>query len=245
MALFFLLVGLEIKRELVEGELADDLRAVLVIALFYSHALDLALLAGAASVFLIALAYGRRRRTHPLAVVVLGLALWYCVLRSGVHPTVAGVLLAMTIPLHSRPQEQPDSRDFEASLTPWILLLVMPVCALFNAGVTFDADLVRLSPISLGIALGLILGKPIGIFGATWLSVRLDWGKLPEGLTWSGLASLSVLAGLGFTMSLFIAQLAFVPGPELAQSKAAILCASTLAAMVGMAMTRLVAIRQR
>jgi Na+:H+ antiporter, NhaA family len=135
-------------------------------------------------------------------------------------------------------------RDFEARLTPWVLLLVMPVFALFNAGVTFEADLVRLSPISLGIALGLLLGKPIGIFGATWRSVRLGWGKLPEGLTWPGLASLSVLAGLGFTMSLFIAQLAFVLGPELAQSKAAILCASTLAAMVGMVMTRLVAIRQ-
>jgi len=223
----------------------DDLAAVLVIALFYGHDLSFGFLAGAAMVFLIALAYGRRRRAHPLMVAALGLALWYCVLRSGVHATIAGVLLAFTIPLRSRPQEHPDSEDFEERLTPWVLLLVMPVFALFNAGVTFRADLISLSPLTSGIALGLILGKPIGILSACWLSIRVGLGKLPDGVTWHGLASLSVLAGLGFTMSLFIAQLAFEHGTELAQSKAAILCASMLAAMVGLTMMRLVTTGQR
>jgi Na+:H+ antiporter, NhaA family len=228
---------------LVALAVVDDLGAVLVIALFYGHDLSFGFLAGAAAIFLIALAYGRRRRAHPLIVAALGLALWYCVLRSGIHATIAGVLLAVTIPLRSR-QEHPDSVDFEEQLTPWVLLLVVPVFALFNAGVTFKADLIRLSPITLGIALGLILGKPIGILGACWLGVRADLGRLPDGLSWLGLTGLSVLAGLGFTMSLFIAQLAFEEGAQLAQSKVAILCASTLAAIVGLAMIRLVVARQ-
>jgi NhaA family Na+:H+ antiporter len=317
MTLFFLLVGLEIKREVVEGELADlrqasltlagaaggmavpvaifvalnqggvglrgwaipmatdiafavgllalaggraaapvrlflialavidDLGAVLVIALFYGHDPKLAWLAGAAAVFLAALAYGWWRRAHPLAVLILGLALWYCMLKSGVHPTIAGVLLALTIPLRSHPPDEPDSEDFEHRLKPWVLLLVMPVFALLNAGVTFDADLVLLSPITLGIALGLFLGKPIGIVGACWLCVRTGLGKLPAGVGWPALASVGLLAGLGFTMSLFIAQLSFDEGTELAQSKAAILATSALAGVLGLAMLRLVTVRQR
>jgi len=317
MALFFLLVGLEIKREFVEGDLADlrhagltlaaafggmvlpvviylvlnaggpglrgwgipmatdiafavglmallggsaagplkllllaiavidDLGAVLVIALFYGHELHLTFVAAAAITFAAAVAYGRMKHSQPLVVAGLGLLLWYFTLRSGVHATIAGVLLAFTIPLRSRPSTHPNSVDFEDRLEPWVLLGVMPVFALVNAGVTFRADLAWLSPVVLGIGLGLVVGKPAGIVVASWLCVRAGLARLPEGVTWAALAAVGMLAGLGFTMSLFIAQLAFDEGATLAESKAGILIASTFAAIVGLSAIRVTRVRGR
>ena len=285
MAVFFLLVGLEIKREAVEGELSsvrqaalpciaafggmlgpalvysginwgdavalrgwaipaatdiafalgvlallgtrapsslkifllalaiiDDLGAIVIIALFYTA--DLSLLSMGLAVggvaALIVLNLAGVTRIAPYALV--GIFLWVCVLKSGVHATLAGVALGFAVPLRSGSKEGPSPlARLEHMLHPWVMFGILPVFAFANAGV----PLVGLSlgsilePVPLGIALGLFVGKQVGVMGSTWIAVRLGLGKLPSEATWFQFYGLALLTGIGFTMSFFIGTLAF------------------------------------
>jgi NhaA family Na+:H+ antiporter len=264
--------------------IADDLGAVLVIALFYSgdiHGIALAV----AAVFLLALILlNRIGFRQPLPYAILGLGLWLAFLESGLHPTIAGVLLAITIPARSQVEAEaymaqctsalgglgPSSPNREGEtirrqqaaaqtleviaeriqspllrleriLNPWVAYLIVPVFAFANAGVDARGNLlVALShPIALGIIVGLVLGKPLGITLFAWLVVKLRLADLPFGVTWAQLFGASWLAGIGFTMSLFIASSAFSSPVPLGISKVAILVTSLLASAVGFALLSL------
>ncbi|MFZ5918911.1 MAG: Na+/H+ antiporter NhaA [Chloroflexota bacterium] len=260
--------------------IADDLGAVLVIALFYSGAISWLAL-GVGAVFLAALVgLNRGHVRHPLPYALLGVGLWLAFLQSGIHPTIAGVLLALTIPawtpvraaaflaqctsalrgldpgahLEENRQQQAAAQTLEViaeriqsplqrlerSLNPWVAYLVVPIFALANAGVGLGGNLAEAltHPIALGILGGLVLGKPLGITLFSWLAVRLGIADLPQGVSWRQLFAASWLAGIGFTMSLFIASSAF-GGALLDTAKTSILAASLLAGGIGFGLLRL------
>ncbi len=239
--------------------IVDDLGAVLVIALFYSAKLNPGALALALAVLAL-LALLARLGVKNLAVYLgLGLFLWYFVLASGIHATVAGVLLAFAVPIVASrrvpaiPQapprdveereallEEAESRlvyaqsplhRLEHALHPWVAYGILPVFAFLNAGVTLAGA--TLGPVALGVLFGLLLGKPMGILLFSALAVRSGLARLPEGVGWGALAGAAVLAGVGFTMALFIASLAFGPA-LLDQAKVGVLLASLLAAVAGL-----------
>ncbi|WP_246099332.1 Na+/H+ antiporter NhaA [Methylibium rhizosphaerae] len=283
MAVFFFLVGLEIKREFVEGELAsraqavlpaaaalggmvvpallyaainagdpvalrgwaipaatdiafaigivmllgsrvpaslkvfltavaiiDDLGAIVVIALFYTHQLSGTMLLGAGLAGLLLAVLNRQKVMRADLYIVVGLVMWLCVLKSGVHATLAGVVTALAIPLRDEHGDSP-LEALEHGLHPWVAFLVLPMFAFANAGVSLAGVSLQtlLSPLPLGIAVGLVAGKAIGVFGTSWLLVRLGWAAPPGGASWMQLFGVCVLCGIGFTMSLFIGGLAF------------------------------------
>jgi NhaA family Na+:H+ antiporter len=316
MALFFLLVGLEIKRELVEGELSqpanvvlpvagalggmfvpaaiylaltgldpavlkgwaiptatdiafslgvlavlgsrvplslkvflttlaivDDLGAIVIIAAFYTEHLSLLALAFAAVSIagLAALNLVGVRRLWPFLLV--GLALWLSVLKSGVHATLAGVTLALFIPI-SAGREAEDHRPaiwLEHALRPWSAWLIMPAFALANAGMPlFELKAAQLvAPVTLGVALGLFLGKQIGIMLGAGLPVLLRIARLPEGASWRQLCGVATLGGIGFTMSLFIGSLAFDDAVRGGEVKFGVLLGSLLSALLGYVVLRI------
>jgi NhaA family Na+:H+ antiporter len=258
--------------------IADDLGAILVIAIFYTSEVSLLAL-GMAALFLFGLIGLNRARVYsPVPYVILGIGLWLAFLESGVHPTVAGVLLAITIPtrspanmrtllaqvvsllqsfelpvewrehVDSRRQAavstleeitermQSPARRLEERLVPWTTFLILPLFALANAGVVINPDAVTTlaAPLSVGVILGLVVGKALGITLLTAGSVRLGLASLPNGVSWRQFFSASMLAGIGFTMSLFIGGAAFESNPVLQETaKLAILVASILAAVIG------------
>jgi NhaA family Na+:H+ antiporter len=314
MALFFLVVGLEIKREFIEGQLAtwsrralpaiaalggmvapaliyvafnlgdpatlrgwaipaatdiafalgvlallgsrvpvslkvfltalailDDLGAILIIALFYSGGLSLPMLAGAALCLaaLVALNMAGVRRLLPY--LLIGAVLWVFVLKSGIHATLAGVVLALTIPLHGRGSESDEPEHsplhtLEHWLHNYVTYAVIPIFGFANAGVSIagmtPASL--LMPVPLGITLGLVLGKQIGVFGFAFVAVKLGLGTMPAKATWAQVYGVSLLCGIGFTMSLFIGALAFAGNDALNDAtKIGVLVGSCLAAVAG------------
>jgi len=283
MAVFFLLVGLEIKRELVAGELAsraqallpaaaalggmvvpaliytgfnlgdavalrgwavptatdiafalavvvvlgtrvpaslklfltavaiiDDLGAIVVIAVFYTDQLSLPMLAGAGLCGAALLALNRSGVTRTDVYLAVGVLMWLCVLKSGVHATLAGVATALAIPLRDGRGGSP-LQALEHGLHPWVSFLILPTFAFANAGVDLRGTSLGalLQPTTLGIALGLVLGKLVGVFGAVWLMVRLGGAARPAGASWAQVMGVAMLCGIGFTMSLFIGGLAF------------------------------------
>ena len=260
--------------------IADDIGAVLVIAFFYTGEISWISLAVAGAFFVALIVMNRIGARHPLIYTVLGLGLWLAFLQSGVHATVAGVLLALTIPARQRinadaflarsekildefrradetgdPIQTGATRStalsllvedyhnaespmlrFEHALLPWIKHAIMPIFALANAGIIFgggDAFAALVSRISVGVICGLTLGKPIGIVGFSWLAIRLRFASLPEGVVWRQIIGAGVLAGIGFTMSFFIADLAFSSSGELEIAKVGILAASVVAGITG------------
>jgi NhaA family Na+:H+ antiporter len=199
----------ELKIFLLALAIIDDLGAIIIIALFYTAELSLlALLLGAAGV--LALVILNRLGVRRLApYLLIGVAIWVCVLKSGIHATLAGVAVALLIPTGDA--DDSPLRHLEHMLHPWVSFAIMPIFAFANAGVSFAeasmADLV--APLPLGIALGLIVGKQVGVFAACWAAVRLGLCRLPHGVSWAALYGVSLLTGIGFTMSLFIGSLAF------------------------------------
>lgn len=190
----------------------DDLGAIVIIALFYTEDLSLLSLGlGLAGlVALIVLNLAGVRRIAPY--VLFGILVWVCVLKSGVHATLAGVALGFAIPLRGTGQErEPPLRRLEHMLHPWVTYGILPVFAFANAGVALTGLSLNslLEPVTLGIALGLFLGKQLSVFGITWIAVQLGIGQKPAGASWLQLYGMSVLTGVGFTMSLFIGTLAF------------------------------------
>ncbi|RMF65532.1 MAG: Na+/H+ antiporter NhaA, partial [Calditrichaeota bacterium] len=209
-----------LKAFLLSVAIFDDLGAIIVIALFYTAELSLLSLL-VASVLILGLAgLNRAGVTRPAAYILLGIPLWVAVLKSGVHATLAGVVLAMFIPLRvpekSSPGEQPESllRHLEHALHPWVAFGVLPVFAFANAGVSLVGLSLTdvLHSVPLGIMTGLFLGKQIGVLATCSLAVRLGIASPPEGVNWWQLYGTSLLCGIGFTMSLFIASLAFEQG---------------------------------
>jgi NhaA family Na+:H+ antiporter len=283
MAVFFFLVGLEIKRELLEGELAslrqsllpagaalggmlvpaliyaainwgnevalrgwaiptatdiafalgilmllgsrvpaslkvfltavaiiDDLGAIVVIALFYTANLSATMLGAAGVGIAVLFALNRARVTHIAPYVIVGLVVWVCVLKSGVHATLAGVVTALAIPMRRADGGSP-VQDAEHALHPWVAFLVLPVFAFVNAGVSLAGVTAATftQPIPMGIATGLVVGKAVGVFGASWLIVTLAGASFPAGASRRQFFAVCLLCGVGFTMSLFIGGLAF------------------------------------
>jgi len=313
MAIFFLLVGLEIKREIIEGELSsrakaalpvfaaiggmavpalvflglnhgspetlrgwaipaatdiafalgilsllgprvpvslkvfltavaiiDDLGAIVIIALFYTADLSWVSIALAVvcAIALALLNLGGTRRIAPY--VLIGGVLWLCVLKSGVHATLAGVVVALAIPLKSRSGNGSPLKNLEHALHPWVAFLIMPVFAFANAGVSLKgisfADLLR--PLPLGIALGLLVGKQVGVFGMTWLTTRLGLATKPADVSWTQVYGAALLAGIGFTMSLFIGTLAFDGPSAAADVRIGVLSGSLVAGLCGFLLLR-------
>ncbi len=171
--------------------------------------------------------------------LLVGAVLWLAVLRSGVHATLAGVILGLCIPLEQKGDGEPPLLVLEHALAPWVAFLVLPVFAFANAGVSF-AGLgidVLLEPVTLGIVLGLVVGKPVGVFGLLWLTTRLNLLRLPEGLDRPVLLGVALLCGIGFTMSLFIGTLAF-GGAFAAPIRVGVLGGSLVSALLGLALLR-------
>jgi NhaA family Na+:H+ antiporter len=281
-------VPLALKVFLTALAVLDDIGAVLVIALFYTPSVSWSALAAAGGVLVLLVAANRLGVRAPLAYGGLGVGLWLAVLLSGVHATVAGVLLAMTVPARTRidpaafvargrafladfaagPPSPAEARGgfitegqqtavlaleeacehvqtplhrLEHALHPWVAFAVVPLFALANAGVPLGGDLgaAVAQPVTLGVFVGLVLGKSAGIAAASWLAVRSGLAALPEGVTWRQVCGAAWLGGIGFTMSLFIAALAFGDDGLLAAAKLGILGASLVAGLVGWAILRL------
>ncbi|WP_199707259.1 Na+/H+ antiporter NhaA [Teichococcus wenyumeiae] len=227
----------------------DDLGAVVIIAIFYTSNLSLPDLAGAA--VLLAVLYGLNRGGVRSLVpyLLLGVVLWVLVFRSGVHATVAGVLLALTIPIQKTPGAPEAHGDLsplhklEHALSKPVAFIIVPVFGFANAGVSFaglSSDIL-LAPLTLGVALGLLLGKVVGVFGFSALMIRLKLADLPSGASWAQFFGVAILCGIGFTMSLFIGLLAFAEQPLLqSEVKFGILGGSILAGLLGYLLLRVV-----
>ncbi len=307
MAVFFLLVGLEIKRELVEGELSspkkaalpilaaiggaiapalifaflnrgtgtaggwgipmatdiafalavitllgkrvpaslkiflaalaivDDLLAILVIAVFYTTELHFTYLLYAAGLVALLVVFNRTGVKKLYFYLIPGVFIWYFIHHSGIHATIAGVLVAMTLPTTPDAAESPLEKLEHLLLTP-VNFFIMPVFALVNTNIRFDDEMMTglFTPLGLGIILGLVIGKPVGISLISRLAVRMGVSVLPEGTGWAHIFGVGLLAGIGFTMSIFISILSFT-GMELSlsQAKFSILLASVLAGLLG------------
>ena len=259
--------------------IADDLGAVLVIALFYTAEIQGMMLFWAAIAFAVALIGNVLGIRSVLFYLVIGIVLWFCVLESGIHATIAGVLLAIAIPAKQRinaddfadkargyiaefarqtheskstlanEPAQSAVRDlerscelvqtplsrFENNLHLWVAFLIMPIFAIANAGVRLEGNLgeILLHPTTLGIFVGLVVGKPLGITLFCWLACRLKLANLPEGVTWFDIAAIGALAGIGFTMALFVQGLAFTDAQLAMEAKVGIFAASLVAGALG------------
>ena len=214
----------------------DDLGAILSIAVFYTADLSLTSLAIAGAAAVVLLALNLAGATRLLPYILVGLVMWVAVLKSGVHATLAGVVVAFFIPLRtSDVSTKPPLLRAEHGLHGFVALFVMPVFAFANAGVHLGGLSPGnfLSPVPLGIAAGLLVGNQLGIFGLTWAGVRLGFCRLPEGVTWLHVYGASALAGIGFTMSLFIGALAFEDPAHQAAVRIGVLSGSLLSGIVG------------
>lgn len=272
-------VPLSLKIFLTALAIVDDLGAVLVIAIFYTSELSLIYLGIGIALIILSLVFARLHVRSPLVYAILGVIVWVFFLKSGVHATIAGVLMALTIPGKARINSKsfisrsksivseletnceigdmvPASKEFnsgvfelesncekvmapmqrlEHGLTPWVAYFIMPIFALANAGLAIDPELlgVLFNPITLGIILGLFIGKQIGITLFAWLSVKFKFSELPEGVSWKKIYGVACLGGIGFTMSLFISNLAYGVDIYQQEAKLGILIASLLSGILG------------
>lgn len=213
----------------------DDLGAILVIAVFYTDTIHFTWLAAAGGIFITLLIFNRLKIHHFLPYLIGGVALWYCMLHSGVHATIAGVLLAFAIPFGDG-SEKTLSYKLQHLLHKPVAFIILPLFALANTSIAIDSSwsesLTHIN--SIGIIAGLVLGKPIGILLFSFIAVKAGLGSLPNDLRWKHLTGAGLLGGIGFTMSIFITLLAFSGNNELiAASKIAILLASVIAAIAG------------
>jgi NhaA family Na+:H+ antiporter len=270
-------VSISLKIFLTALAIVDDLGAVLVIALFYTAEIAWGSLAIGGIGLAILLVANRAGVRGPLVYGLVGALVWVAFLKSGVHATIAGVLIAMTIPARTKidstsfvtkcavlldgvarevdPNDDPESslqsaveeleviceqaqtplQRLDHALHPWVAFAIMPVFALANAGVSIGGGTIVafLEPITAGVAAGLLVGKQAGVMLFSWLSVRLGFAALPSGVSWRQIYGTSLLAGIGFTMSLFVAGLAFADAESLASAKIGVLGASLVAGLAG------------
>lgn len=232
----------ELKILLLSIAIIDDLIAILVIAIFYTAEISMSAL-GAAGIVLAILVIMNLNNVKNLPLyTILGAILWVCILKSGVHATIAGVLLALTIPItiKNKPEISP-LKHLEHGLYPWAAFLIMPVFAFANAGFSLQGIKLEMfmDPVPLGIILGLFFGKQIGVFGFIWLSDKIGIINKPEQVGWRHIYGLAILTGIGFTVSLFIGNLAFADAPYyLTEVRMSVITASALAAIFGFAVLR-------
>lgn len=218
----------------------DDLGAIVIIALFYTSGLSLPMLGAALLCLLALIAFNRSNVTSLLPYLAVGAVMWFFVLQSGIHATLAGVALALTVPLQDKPKETraEDSplHRLEHALHKPVAYGIIPIFGLANAGVSLSGLSLDalLSPLPLGIAMGLFIGKQIGVFAFSWIAIKLDWADVPAGATQLQCYGVALLCGIGFTMSLFIGALAFPGAPELGDAtKIGVLMGSALSAVAG------------
>ncbi|MCD1622901.1 Na+/H+ antiporter NhaA [Citromicrobium bathyomarinum] len=227
-------VPVALKALLLAIAVIDDIGAITIIALFYSGSIDTAMLGGGALALAAMIVLNRFKVGSSIPYILLAIVLWVFILKSGVHATLAGVAAAMTIPMRARDGSQPLER-MEHFLHPWVAFLVIPIFGFANAGVSLGglefADL--LAPLPLGIALGLLIGKQIGIFGFAFIAVKTGLARLPENVGWRQVHGVSLLAAIGFTMSLFIGNLAFDSAAQVDAVKIGVLAGSVIAALAG------------
>jgi NhaA family Na+:H+ antiporter len=234
-------VPVSLKLFLMTLAIIDDLGAIIVIALFYSADLSGASLAGAGACLIALIAMNRLGVIKLGPYLIVGLILWVCVLKSGVHATLAGVTLAFCIPMRTKNAEPSPLLTLEHALHPWVAYGILPLFAFANAGVSLTG--VSLDSfthhVPMGIAAGLLIGKTVGVFGLTWLAVKTGLAALPSGANWGQVFGVAILCGIGFTMSLFVGSLAFVPGASefAGEDRMGILTGSILAACIGYAVT--------
>ena len=241
-------VPVSLKLFLMTLAIIDDLGAIIVIAIFYSGELSSASLAGAGACLVALIAMNRLGVVKLGPYLIIGLILWVCVLKSGVHATLAGVTLAFCIPLRTKNAEPSPLLGLEHALHPWVAYGILPLFAFANAGVSLAG--VNLESfthhVPMGIAAGLLVGKTVGVFGLTWLAVKTGLAALPTGANWGQVMGVAILCGIGFTMSLFVGSLAFVPGSSeyAGMDRMGILTGSILAALIGYAVTAMASRKQ-
>jgi len=237
-------VPVSLKLFLLTLAIIDDLGAIIIIAVFYSSDISVASLGVAAAALVVLFLINRSGVIRIAPYILTGIVLWVAVLKSGVHATLAGVVLAFFIPLkkggdhHTSPLHH-----LEHSLHPYVALMILPLFAFANAGIPLGGLTLSalLEPVPLGIMLGLYIGKLTGVFGFSWIAVKLRIGKLPDGSGWAGLFGVSALCGIGFTMSLFISSLAAEEGGValIARHRIGILSGTLLSAVTGYLVLRL------
>jgi NhaA family Na+:H+ antiporter len=216
----------------------DDVAAVVIIALFYTANLTIWALGGAVVVVAVLVVLNRLRVLNLVPYMFLGAILWYLVLQSGIHATIAGIALALTIPLKVvDDSEESPLHTLEHKLASWVPFFIIPVFGFANAGVSFIgmSPSILLEPLALGVAAGLFIGKQIGVFGTSAIAIHFGWVRMPEGANWGLLYGVALLCGVGFTMSLFISLLSFGT-PHLQDiAKIGVLAGSLLSAVAGAA----------
>lgn len=232
-------VPVAIKAFLLAVAVIDDIGAITIIALFYTSNLNVEMLGLGAIVLVLMGLVGRLRIASSIPYVLLAILMWAFVLKSGVHATLAGVAAALCVPMAARGGERPLER-MEHALHPWVAFLVIPIFGFANAGVTLIGlePSALLEPLPLGIALGLLIGKQVGIFGFAWVAVKAGIAQLPDQTNWRQIHGVSLLAAIGFTMSLFIGNLAFADAAAVDAVKLGVLAGSTIAAIAGFLLLR-------
>jgi NhaA family Na+:H+ antiporter len=236
-------VPVTLKLFLMALAILDDVGAIIIIALFYTTELSTLSLTTAGICLLLLIYLNKRGVTHLPIYLFIGAIMWASVLKSGVHATLAGVFLAFTIPLRDaeNPKHSP-LRQLEHELHPTVAFVILPLFAFANAGVPLAGMTIKalLEPVSLGIIAGLFIGKQLGVFSFAWLAIRLKLASLPDKVSWTQLYGAAILCGIGFTMSLFIASLAFehVGQEYIRQVRLGILTASVLSAVIGYLLLR-------
>jgi len=234
-------VPVSLKLFLMTLAIIDDLGAIVIIAIFYSGELSTLSLGLAAACIASLVAMNRLGVVKLGPYMIIGLILWVCVLKSGVHATLAGVTLAFCIPLRTKNAEPSPLLTLEHALHPWVAYGILPLFAFANAGLSLSGVTVEsfTHDVPMGIAVGLLLGKTVGVFGLTWVAVKVGIAALPQGANWGQVMGVAILCGIGFTMSLFVGSLAFEPGVSdyAGMDRMGILTGSILAALIGYAVT--------
>ena len=231
---------LALKVFLLAVAIIDDLGAIVIIAVFYTSELSTNALTLALIGFAIAVGLNRAGVKRAAPYVLIGVLMWVFVLKSGVHATLAGVMIALTVPMKREDGDHSLLHHLEHALHPWVAYMILPIFAFANAGVTLTgltwADFAQ--PLTLGIAAGLFLGKQIGVMGATVLAVKTGFARLPQGVTWRHIYGIAALTGVGFTMSLFIGSLAFGADDEMNAVRLGVLLGSIVSGIFGYAILR-------
>ncbi|MYH58599.1 MAG: Na+/H+ antiporter NhaA [Boseongicola sp. SB0675_bin_26] len=232
-------VPVTLKIFLLAVAIIDDLAAIVIIAAFYTDGVSLAALSVAAIGWLGLLVLNRAGVMRITPYVLVGIVMWAAVLKSGVHATLAGVLVALTVPIRARDGTSP-LKVAEHDLHPWVAFLVLPLFAFANAGVALEgiSPSALAAPLPLGIALGLFIGKQAGVLVFSWLGVKAGLCRLPDGVTWLQVYGIACLTGVGFTMSLFIGTLAFDTAGQLDEVRLGVLLGSGLSALLGFAVLK-------
>ena len=234
-------VPVSLKVFLTAVAIIDDLGAIVVIAIFYTEQLSVSMLVMAAVGILVLIALNRAGVMNLGIYIIVGLLVWLCVLKSGVHATLAGVITALAIPISNGAKRKEDAvfplKTAEHALQPWVAFVILPLFAFVNAGVSLSGvtPSTLLQTVPLGIIAGLVIGKAVGVFSASWLMIRFTSARLPVGASWVQFFGVCVLCGVGFTMSLFIGGLAF-EGEAASydtQLKLGVLLGSAISAVVG------------